>query len=129
MNPSATEICDLIDNDCNGFTDDYDANLDLNTTSDFYADLDGDGEGDVDIQIQACIAPPNYVTNSTDCDDGNEDVYLAATEACDGMNNNCNNETDEGLYGLSASCPAASCLEILDAGEEHRGWSLLARSR
>ena len=74
VDPDATEICDLIDNDCNGFTDDYDADLDLNTTSDFYADLDGDGEGDVDIRIQACIAPPNYVTNSTDCDDGNEDV-------------------------------------------------------
>jgi hypothetical protein len=32
-----------------------------------------------------------------DCDDFNAGVYPGAAEACDGIDNNCNSETDEGL--------------------------------
>ena len=42
IHPSADEMCDDIDNDCNGDTDEGDA-LDAST---WYADTDGDGYGD-----------------------------------------------------------------------------------
>src|SRR5690606_29433483 len=40
VNPSAQELCDGIDNDCNGDTDD------LLTDNQVYLDTDGDGFGD-----------------------------------------------------------------------------------
>ena len=115
--PNASEICDSADNDCDGDIDDDDSSLDLSTTTTFYADIDGDGEGDLNSTTQACTAPLNYVSNYSDCDDGNSNINLVASEICDGLDNNCNNQTDEGVFATSASCPAASCLEILDAGE------------
>ena len=36
-----------------------------------------------------------YVENFTDCDDHDDDTHPAATEICDGEDNNCNDETDE----------------------------------
>ena len=40
---NATEVCDEIDNDCDGDIDDDDSSVDLETGTTFYADTDGDG--------------------------------------------------------------------------------------
>ncbi|MCH6198746.1 Ig-like domain-containing protein [Aquiflexum sp. LQ15W] len=40
----------------------------------FYLDADGDGFGNPSVSIQACLAPENYVTNNTDCDDNRSDI-------------------------------------------------------
>ena len=45
--PNATEICDSVDNDCDGDIDDADSNVDLSTASTFFMDADGDGVIDV----------------------------------------------------------------------------------
>ena len=111
--PNATEICDGIDNDCDGSIDIDPA---INETT-WYLDSDADGEGDASSSTQNCAEPLGYVSNSTDCDDGNSIINAAAAEVCDDIDNNCNNQIDEGLLAMSSSCPAASCLDIFDAGE------------
>lgn len=66
-----------------------------NTT--FYADADNDSYGDATVSIIACVAPIGYVANNTDCDDTNPATYPNAIEVCDGFDNNCDGNNDEGL--------------------------------
>ena len=41
-------------------------------------------------------APSGYVSDNTDCDDGNVDIYLGATETCNGLDDNCDGLVDNG---------------------------------
>ncbi|MBT8231877.1 MAG: hypothetical protein HKO66_05430 [Saprospiraceae bacterium] len=91
INPAAVEVCDGIDNNCDGTIDEGFA---LNT---YYADADMDSFGDNNATIMACVAPPGYVTDNTDCDDTDADIFPGATEICDDIDNNCDGNTDEGL--------------------------------
>jgi hypothetical protein len=90
VNPGATEICDGIDNNCDGTVDD-------GVQSTWYADDDGDGFGDPGSTVVSCEAPAGYVQNGTDCDDTQLAVYPGATELCDGLDNNCDGTADEGV--------------------------------
>ena len=61
MNPSASEVCDGLDNDCNALADDADPNLDVSTGTTFYADADADGYGDANATSATCVQPAGYV--------------------------------------------------------------------
>jgi len=91
VNPAATELCDGIDNDCDGTTDEDDA-ADAGT---WYADSDGDSYGDAAVTDVACSAPTGFVADSTDCDDAEATTNPAATELCDGHDDDCDGTTDE----------------------------------
>ncbi|MEL6346742.1 MAG: putative metal-binding motif-containing protein [Myxococcota bacterium] len=71
-NPLGDEICDGLDNDCNGAVDDN-----AEDTTVFYYDSDGDGYGDPAVSVERCAAPNRYVTDGTDCDDKRADVNPA----------------------------------------------------
>ncbi|MCB9745951.1 MAG: hypothetical protein H6740_25475 [Alphaproteobacteria bacterium] len=113
INSAATEVCDGVDNDCDGDIDDDDGSVDLSTGATWYADSDGDSYGDASSSQAACDAPSGYVSDSSDCDDGDSGANPGASEACDGVDNDCDGSVDDGLLGSGASCGAESCAAVL----------------
>ncbi len=63
----------------------------------FYADADGDGYGNPQVVVTNCNQPAGYVTDNTDCNDNDAAVYVASTETCNGLDDNCDGQVDEGL--------------------------------
>ena len=86
--PGNTEVCDGIDNNCDG-------QVDEGVGSVWYADLDRDGFGDSNVTQISCDQPSGYVSDNTDCNDSDGTVYPGATELCDGIDNDCDGEIDE----------------------------------
>jgi len=87
----ADELCDGVDNDCNVTIDDTYA-LDAIV---WYRDADADERGDITSTVRSCSNPFGYIADATDCDDTRSFVYPGATELCDGLDNDCNGDTDE----------------------------------
>lgn len=101
IHPEAAEICDAIDNNCDGKIDDADAALDTTTAKQFFRDSDGDGYGDPAKSKYACVMPSGYALSSTDCNDAASSVHPGATEVCDHVDNNCNGLIDTADPGVT----------------------------
>ncbi len=88
--PGASEVCDDVDNNCDGSTDE-------GLTGTWYADGDDDGFGDPSVSIEGCPLGVGWTADGTDCDDADPGSNPDATESCDDVDNNCDGSTDEGL--------------------------------
>ncbi len=92
-NPGETELCDDIDNDCDGLTDDDDPGVTGQST--WHPDADSDGYGDRESSTDSCQQPDGYVSDGSDCDDGDPATNPSADEYCDGIDNDCDDYVDE----------------------------------
>ena len=86
----AAEICDGLDNDCDGLTDEAGASGEAT----WFEDLDGDTYGSAS-SVVACNQPAGYSADNSDCDDSNNLIYPGAIELCDGLDNDCDGSVDE----------------------------------
>ncbi len=91
IKPGAAEVCNGIDDNCNGQIDEG-----LATTT-FYQDSDGDGFGNPSAPLARCSQPSGYVANALDCNDTNAAIHPGVSEVCNGIDDNCNGATDEGV--------------------------------
>ncbi len=99
VNPVATELCNAVDDDCDGLIDDADPGLADPAT--WYADADSDGYGDPAAPTAACEAPAGTLADATDCNDADPAVNPAATELCNAADDDCNGLTDDADPGLA----------------------------
>jgi hypothetical protein len=87
IHPDAVELCDGIDNNCDGVTDQGDAE----DTELWYLDDDGDGYGlDTDTE-RACSQPHGYSAHGGDCNDSDPAFHPGASESdcADASDYNC----------------------------------------
>ncbi len=94
IHPDAAEVCDAIDNDCDGRVNGPDAD----GAVDWYADADADGYGDATQLVATecpADAPSGAVQDTTDCNDANAAVHPGATDAWyDGVDSDCAGDDD-----------------------------------
>ena len=136
VRPKATEVCNGVDDDCDGTADDgfldtdadgladcVDADADNDGVPDaldgcplaydpLQLDQDGDGAGDACDGDKDGDGDPN----ATDCAPGDPKVFSGAVELCNGSDDNCNGAVDEGFQDLDGD-GVASCVDEDDDGD------------
>ncbi|MFY8079043.1 MAG: MopE-related protein [Flavobacteriales bacterium] len=91
VKPGAVELCNLIDDNCNG-----QINEGLVFVN-YYIDTDQDGFGAGAATNSCTPIFGNYVTNNLDCNNNNASIRPNAIEICNSIDDNCNNLIDDGL--------------------------------
>lgn len=111
----------------------------VNSTSLYYADTDGDGFGDSNNSLVLCNSTTGYVLIGGDCDDTNAAIHPNSSEVCNGQDDDCDDQIDEGVltvyyldadndgYGngsnslLACSAPVGYVLNNTDCNDSNAG--------
>jgi len=102
--PSGTEVCNGIDDDCDG-------SIDERMLVTVFRDLDGDGHGDPATSMMACPDRAGYVVDGDDCDDASALRSPELLEVCDLIDNDCDGTPDP------ADTPVPSIWYVDDDGD------------
>ncbi len=99
VNPDGVEVCNGVDDDCDGDIDDDDADTLLPP---WYADVDGDTYGDASVSQQGCEPPDTtgWTDNDQDCDDASPGVNPQTAWYPDADNDG---------YGDDSATPTIQC--------------------
>ena len=95
VNPGQEEICNGIDDNCDGRVDELVVPI-------WYKDLDNDGFSD-GTTLEQCTEPGGYKLAiflnalNGDCDDENPTVNPGTPETCNSIDDNCDGQVDEGV--------------------------------
>ncbi|MBN1335647.1 MAG: hypothetical protein JXB39_06775 [Deltaproteobacteria bacterium] len=91
VHPDADELCNGLDDDCDGVVDEPDA---VDAPS-WYVDADGDAWGDPSTGERSCQPIGDRVVQGDDCDDGDSAVHPGAVETWyDGEDTDCSGGSD-----------------------------------
>ncbi len=96
VNPDAEEVCDGVDNNCDGETDEGSFIL-------VYDDRDGDGYGAPGTGSEVCAAGAGLVDNELDCNDDDDAVRPDGLEICNGVDDDCDELIDDADDSLDPS--------------------------
>lgn len=117
IKPSAPEVCNQVDDDCDLQVDDGLVFLD------YYPDGDGDSYGAAGATPQSsCLPVPGKTPDHSDCNDLDRTVHPGAQESCNDLDDDCDGQKDNGLafqsywpdadsdnHGSSSAAAQASC--------------------
>ena len=115
VNPDADEVCDGIDNNCDGSVDETSEAL-------WYADEDGDGWGAGDSVVHCDEPGEGWSQQDGDCDDADPGAYPDAPVECSGFDRNCDDvpddlDADGDGYAACEECDDADASIHPDASE------------
>jgi len=115
IHPNAEEVCDLVDNNCNGLSDRDDDTVIIQETDPVcYTDDDNDGFGEVGSEgLHTCFCVTGEVDNEKDCNDSdsgvNPDAEYSTEPASDGTwDLNCDENIDKEYPDAGAYCLVGS---------------------
>lgn len=117
--------CDELEWACDGPDAVVCAGFDADATE-YFPDADEDGFGDGE-GLRTCEDPgPGWATNDNDCDDDDPDVNPGALEGCNGIDDDCDLQTDEApdntlcddvCCDFAQVCDGEACVDKCPMGE------------
>jgi hypothetical protein len=118
VHPGASEVCNLVDDDCN-------AVIDEGVSVSGFFDADRDGYGDGARPTTACGTASDFSPYGTDCADDDVARNPGQAEFCDLVDNDCDTRVDESAsnvdwypdgdgdgFGSAISAPVSSCAPL-----------------
>ena len=119
IGPAMPEICNSIDDDCDGEADDGFTPVLL------VKDADGDGFGSMSgMSMIGCPPLAGYAPSFDDCNDADPSVHPGAVETANGRDDNCNGKVDDvvgampGAAGSSGTAGSGSTSPLAPAAAE-----------